>query len=241
MSHKLPAEEMSRDQRAADITPPASSTAVLVWDLPVRVAHWSFVILLPALWLTAEYGEMQVHFILGHIALSLLIFRIYWGVVGSSTARFATFVRGPRAILRYLRAGDTAAGHNPLGALSVIALLGLLGLQIGLGLFAQDSDAIHSGPLAGLVSFETSDAATEWHGDIFNILVGLVALHIAAIAFYLLGKKDNLLTPMITGRKRVETLKRSHHPDMGSAVNVLVGAAISAALTVWIGAGFAVS
>ncbi|MCX8475947.1 MAG: cytochrome b/b6 domain-containing protein [Sphingomonas sp.] len=207
---------------------------VKLWDLPVRLVHWGFALLLPAMWATAEFGQMPVHRVLGYVALGLLLFRLYWGVAGSSTARFASFVRGPGAVIRYLRAGVPVVGHNPLGALSVIALLGLLGLQIGLGLFAQDSDGLFAGPLAALVGYETSDAATEWHETVFNILLGFVVLHIAAVLFYLVVRRDNLVRPMVTGRKRMAV---SELPEMGSLARALIGVAGSGTITLWIAAG----
>ncbi len=219
---------------AATPGPPAQ-IAVRLWDLPVRIVHWSLVLLIPALWGSAEFGRMDVHRALGYAALSLLLFRLYWGVAGSAPARFASFVRGPMAILAYLRGGVAAIGHNPLGALSVIALLGLLGLQIGLGLFAQDTDGLFTGPLADLVSYETSDAAGEWHEVMFNVLLAVIALHVGAVLFYLFVKRDNLIGPMVTGRKRVAADVVA--PQMGSWISLLAGIAISMALTAWIANG----
>lgn len=207
---------------------------VVIWDLPVRIVHWGFALLLPAMWLTAENGAMSLHRILGYIALGLLIFRLYWGVVGSSTARFANFVRGPSAILNYLRSGPKVIGHNPLGALSVVALLGLLALQITLGLFSQDSDALFSGPLSHLVGYDLSDSATELHSALFNLLVLFVALHLIAIAFYAFVRRDNLVRPMITGRKAIGSALA---PTMASAGHALIGVAISAMLTIWVAFG----
>ncbi len=219
---------------AEEPAPPPPAPTVRVWDLPVRIVHWGFVLLIPAMWATAETGRMELHRTLGFVALGMLIFRLYWGFAGSGTARFASFVRGPGAILAYLRGGAKVIGHNPLGALSVVALLGLLSLQIGLGLFAQDSDGLFAGPLAGLVDFETSDAATEWHEALFNILVGLIGLHIAAVLFYLFVRRDNLVGPMVTGRMRIDT-EVSIAP--GSRIAALIGVVLSAALTLWIAAG----
>ncbi|MES1262768.1 MAG: cytochrome b/b6 domain-containing protein, partial [Peristeroidobacter soli] len=142
--------------------PVASGTRV--WDLPTRLTHWLFVIGLGVSWWTAETGRLEWHRWSGYALLALVSFRLYWGFVGSSTARFRNFVRGPRAIAAYLRDGNgTSIGHNPLGALSVLALLGLLLAQIVLGLFAVDVDGIESGPLSLYVSFETGRACAEWH------------------------------------------------------------------------------
>ncbi|HEX7929290.1 MAG TPA: cytochrome b/b6 domain-containing protein, partial [Sphingomicrobium sp.] len=113
-----------------------------IWDLPVRLFHWVLVGLIAFAWWSAEYHYDDLHIWSGIAVLTLLIFRILWGFFGSSTARFANFVRGPRAVFGYLRGDWRGVGHNPLGALSVVALLGLVSLQVGLGLFASDEDGL---------------------------------------------------------------------------------------------------
>ncbi|MCP3729852.1 cytochrome b/b6 domain-containing protein [Sphingomonas sp. MG17] len=218
---------------AAEAPPP--EIEIRLWDWPVRLVHWAFVLLIPAMWASAEFGQLGVHRILGYVLLGLLIFRLYWGVAGSATARFTSFVRGPAAIAGYLRSGAASIGHNPLGAVSVIALLGLLGLQIGLGLFAQDTDGQFAGPLADLVSFETSDAATEWHETMFNVLLALIGLHLAAILFYVFVRRDNLVRPMVTGRKRVAAA--TEQPATAPATRALIGIVLSAIVTIWIALG----
>src|SRR5262249_26038896 len=150
---------------------PESRTRVRVWDLPVRLGHWSMVVLVALSWWTAKSGRMQWHRWSGYLLLGVVLFRLWWGFFGSSTARFACFVRGPRAILAYLRGTARASpGHNPVGALNVVALLGLLGVQIVLGLFAVDVDGIESGPLSEYVSFDAGRAAAHWHDTVFNVL-----------------------------------------------------------------------
>ena len=181
-----------------------SGRPVRIWDLPTRVFHWALVLLIPALWWTGEEHLHDLHFLLGEVTLGLLLFRLFWGLFGSSTARFAGFVRGPRAILAYLR-GDRPAGigHNPLGALSVLALLFLLANVVGLGLFATDEDGLDPAPLAHLVSYDSARILTERHEQVFWILVGFIVLHLAAILYYLLAKRDNLVAPMVTGRREM--------------------------------------
>lgn len=123
-------------------------------------------------------------------------------MIGSSTARFSSFVRGPRAILSYLRGrSGFVLGHNPLGALSVIALLAMVALEVALGLFASDEDGFFSGPLATFVSEDTAETLTDLHVDLFDYLLVLIGLHVAAILFYLLVKRDNLIGPMMSGRR----------------------------------------
>lgn len=210
---------------------------VVVWDIPVRLVHWSFVALLPALWWTAETRQMDLHFTLGLTMLGLVVFRLVWGIVGSTTARFSRFVAGPGAIVRYLKAPENTpvVGHNPLGALSVVALLALLGLQVSLGLFAQDTDAVDSGPLNHLVSWDTATAASEAHGIVFNLLAALIVLHIAAIVFYRIVRKNDLVTPMISGRRIFAT--RVSQPALGSWAKAAGVAAIAVAIAVWISFG----
>ena len=179
---------------------------VKLWDWPVRAVHWSFVLLMPALWWTWKSNQMFLHERLGYLALALVVFRLFWGLFGSSTARFSGFIKGPRAVAAYLgkllkKGGEPVVGHNPLGGLSVIALLGLMIAEVVIGLFTQDTDGIESGPLTRYVSYEFADGARHWHGLIFNVLLGFIALHLFAIAFYLVVKRENLIGPMLTGRR----------------------------------------
>ncbi len=206
----------------------------------MRIVHWSFVALLPALWWTAETRQMDLHFTLGLTMLGLVVFRLVWGVFGSSTARFTQFVKGPGAVLRYLKTPDDAPhiGHNPLGALSVVALLALLGLQVGLGLFAQDTDAVSSGPLNHLVpSWETARAISTAHGIVFNVLLAMIVVHLAAIAFYRFVRKNDLVTPMISGRLTVAA--GTAQPKLGSWIKAAGVAIIAATLAIWISYGMA--
>lgn len=176
-----------------------------VWDLPIRVFHWTLVGLVIASFVTAEIGgnAMQYHVFSGCAILVLLLFRLVWGIIGSRTARFATFVRGPKAVWRYARdlmgpEPPAHVGHNPMGGWSIVAMLLALLLQVITGLFATD-DIATQGPLYPLVSDRTSHWLTGIH--LFNqgVIVALVCLHLAAVLFYLLVKRDNLIRPMITG------------------------------------------
>jgi cytochrome b len=181
------------------------STAIRIWDWPVRLTHWLFVGCIVVSWWTAEQREMQWHTYSGYTLLGLLIFRIYWGFAGSSSARFSHFLRGPRGVIAYLRESREAhrdAGHNPLGGWSVAAMLALMLMQVSIGLFVSDVDGLESGPLSHLVSFDTSRTLAEIHELVFNVILALVGLHIAAILFYLLVKRDNLIIGMLTGQRR---------------------------------------
>lgn len=172
-----------------------------VWDLPTRLFHWLLVLLFAFSWWSAENREMQWHYLSGLTLLGLLAFRIVWGVVGASTARFTSLFASPARVARYVRGSDAPApGHNPIGGYSVIAMLVALCIQVGTGLFATDVDGLESGPLSFLVTFEQGRAAAQIHELSFNILVALIALHVLAVAFYLVVRKRNLIGPMLTGR-----------------------------------------
>jgi cytochrome b len=174
---------------------------VRVWDVFTRITHWLIVLLFCFSWGSAEYHHMDYHRYSGYALLGLLLFRVFWGFFGSSTARFAQFVKGPKAVWTYLRSREphSEPGHNPLGALSVVALLLLLTTQVVLGLFAVDVDGIESGPLSNLVSFETGRACAKVHHLLFNFLLAFAALHIAAILYYAFAKRRDLVRPMLTG------------------------------------------
>jgi len=175
-----------------------SRGAQRVWDLPTRVFHWLLAALIPFSWWSVKNHHTDWHIWSGIAILTALIFRLLWGLFGSSTARFAGFIHGPSAIRDDLRGRWVGIGHSPLGALSVVALLGAVSIQVGLGLISQDEDGIYMGPLARLVSSDTSDNARDIHALWFNVVLGLIVLHVAAIVFYRLrGRK--LTKPMITG------------------------------------------
>jgi len=207
---------------------------VPIWDLPVRLVHWTLAGLIAFSWWSAEYHYDDLHIWSGLAVLTLLIFRLLWGVVGSSTARFATFVRGPRAVLAYLRGGWRGIGHNPLGALSVLALLGLVAVQTGLGLIASDEDGLMEGPLAGLVSLDASGSARDLHEDLFNVLLAFIALHVAAIIYYKFRGRG-LLKPMITGQGEAEAGVRPMRK--GKPWVAILCLAVALAVTRWIIAG----
>jgi cytochrome b len=205
-----------------------------VWDLPVRLVHWLLAGLIAFSWWSVHHHHTNWHIWSGCAILTLLIFRLLWGFVGSSTARFANFVRGPRAIRDYFGGRWTGVGHNPLGALSVIALLGAVAIQVGLGLIAQDEDGIYTGPLFRLVSSDTSDKARDIHELWFNVILGLIALHVIAIIFYRIRGK-HLTKPMITGRAALEPGTAPMRPRKWWVA--LICLAVGIGITRWIIAG----
>lgn len=176
---------------------------IKVWDAPTRLFHWSLVLLFAGMWFTGEQGGDWLHYHVwcGEAIAALLLFRLIWGVIGSETARFRQFVKGPAAIRRYLRGGEAEQpGHNPLGGLMVVALLLVLLVQVSSGLFSSDVDSYtFDGPLAKLISSGLSEAVTGFHKLFFNVILLLVAMHVAAIIAYRVLKKQNLVRPMLTG------------------------------------------
>ena len=205
-----------------------------VWDLPTRLFHWTLVVLVALAWWSAENDRLELHLYVGYGVLSLLLFRVGWGLFGSSTARFSAFVRGPAAVARYIRDRFQwpVAGHAPLGALSVLALLAMLLVVVGTGLIASDEDGLFSGPLAYLVSLSASETATELHEKLFDLLVVLIGLHVAAILLYRLALGRNLLGPMITGKAELAPGVEPLRPGRWWAALLCLVAAI--AITRWI-------
>lgn len=183
---------------------------VRVWDLPTRLFHWLLAVCVAGALVTQYLGgaAMAWHFKFGYGALALVIFRLIWGLIGSRYARFSSFVRSPGAIAAYLRQGGGTAkhqlGHNPLGALSVLAMLLLVLLQAGTGLFSNDEISAE-GPLAKLVDEGLSGRISEFHANISGTAIYvLIGLHIAAIVYYRVRKKQNLVKPMISGDQVVD-------------------------------------
>ena len=218
-------------------SPPPPALNQPVWDLPIRLFHWLLAALIGFSWWSVENDQTDWHIWSGVAILTLLIFRLLWGLFGSSTARFANFVRGPGIVRDYLRDNSSwrFAGHSPLGALSVLALLGATAIQVGLGLISVDEDGLNEGPLAQQVSLEVSEAARDLHEDFFNVLLALIVLHVAAIVFYrlLLGRK--LTAPMFSGRAELEPDIEPMRPGRGwvAVLCLLVALAVSR----WIVAG----
>lgn len=181
-----------------------NGAVIRVWDLPTRLFHWLLVLLMVGAVVTVKIGgnAMEWHGRFGHMIFGLVVFRLVWGFVGSTTARFLHFVRGPGAIRDYFAGRWKGIGHNPLGALSVLALIGLTAFQAGTGLFAND-DIAFRGPLAPLVSGDLSNTLTGLHRQTEWFLYGIVALHVAAVVFYTRVRGQDLVRPMIVGHRQV--------------------------------------
>lgn len=202
---------------------------IKTWDIPLRVFHWSLIALFATAIITVKIGgnALEWHVLSGLALLALLIFRILWGFAGGTYAKFSNFIRGPRAILGYVKGkGDKTIGHNPLGGWSVVAMLALLLAQVITGLFAND-DIFTEGPLYSLVDKDTSDYLTYLHTVNQYVLYGLIGLHVAAIIYYRLFKRENLVSAMITGRKQVPASIPDAHASQGG--HVILGLVLLAA------------
>lgn len=170
-----------------------------IWDLPTRLFHWLLVVTMTGSVVSIQFDEIEWHVRFAFATCTLLIFRLIWGFVGSETARFASFVRGPGAVMAYLRGTWTGAGHNPLGALSVLALLGVAAAQIATGVFVSNEDLFFDAPWASWIGSAGSRAMNARHELLESLLYIVVALHLGAIIFYRVAKRQNLVGPMITG------------------------------------------
>jgi cytochrome b len=180
-----------------------------VWDAFVRVFHWSLVLLFTVSVISGKVGgnAIQWHMWSGYAILALVTFRIIWGFVGGEYARYVSFLTGPVRAMKFAKGllGKThehVIGHNPVGGWMVVVLLVLLATQAGLGLFSNDEIAT-TGPLARYVSDETSITLMGRHRTIGNILLALVGIHIAAVLFHLVVKKENLIRAMFHGNKEL--------------------------------------
>ncbi|PYF09747.1 cytochrome b [Rhodobacter viridis] len=192
-----------------DMTDSPATSRPMIWDPLVRVFHWALFLCVVSAWLLGEFGPdiMTLHFWIGYAVGGLLLIRLLWGFVGTRTARFANFVTGPGAVLRYAmtlpaRKPSHTPGHNPLGGWSVVAMIGVLGLQVVTGLFSASVDDFVFGPFSDLVSEDVNKLMLDLHKSLAPVILALVALHVGAIWFYKIWKREDLVTPMITGRRR---------------------------------------
>lgn len=213
-------------------------TKVRVWDLPTRLFHWGLVIGVSGLAISGTVGgnAMVWHFRFGYTVLTLLLFRVVWGLVGGRWSRFGAFVYAPQSLINYLKGKgrpEHSVGHSPVGALSVFAILAILVLQVSSGLVSDDEIAF-AGPLTAFVSNATVSLATNYHTNIGKwILLGLVVLHIVAIAFYLL-RKQNLVHAMVHGDKELVRPAPASRDDLASRTAALLVFMLCAGLSYWI-------
>jgi cytochrome b len=208
-----PAERGARPVAPAIAAETDDAGRRLVWDLPLRAFHWLFAASILASWGTAKLGFdwMPWHIRLGKWMMGLIIFRIVWGLIGPRHARFASFLKGPGAVLRYAKGltghgeGVASVGHNPLGGLMVIIMLLLVVFQVSTGLFATD-DIAYTGPFNPTVSGSTASLLTHLHSFNFNLIWAAIALHVGAITYYAFVKRQNLVPAMLHGFKPAEAV-----------------------------------
>jgi len=193
------ASAQTPEQRPADVQ---GTRRIRLWDLPLRLFHWSLLAAVTTAIVSGKIGGdlMGIHAKAGLAIVGLVVFRLVWGLVGSTHSRFSHFMPTPRSVFAYLQGRWKGVGHNPLGALSVFGLLGVLAVQAGFGLFTND-DIAFLGPLASLVSESWQQKLTGYHHQLANVLFVLIGLHVLAIGYYGHAKKDNLVKPMVTGWK----------------------------------------
>jgi len=214
------------------------ASKVRVWDLPTRLFHWALVGCVIGLAITA-YSEtgLDWHARLGYTALALLLFRVVWGFIGGRWSRFASFLYAPSSVLAYLRGRshpDHLVGHNPLGAGSVLAMLAILLAQVGTGLVSDDESSFQ-GPLNRFVSSSKALAATWYHKQVGQwLLLGLVLLHVAAVLFYVLRKRQGLVRAMIAGDKQVAAPVQPSRDDAASRAVALGVFALCAGFVWWL-------
>jgi cytochrome b len=184
---------------------------ISVWDIPVRLFHWSLATSILLQFITAQIGgnAMEWHRRIGYFVIGLILFRVVWGFVGSYHARFKNFVRAPAVVIAYAKSlfkkdSPHYVGHNPMGALSVLAVMVAVGFQTVTGLFSND-DIMLEGPYASMVSKAFSDQMTSLHKLNSNVILVLIGLHLSAIVFYAVFKKEQLIEAMLTGKKELDT------------------------------------
>ena len=207
-----------------------------VWDLPTRLFHWSLVVLVATSYVSIHEGWIQIHLIAGYVMLGMIVFRLIWGVVGSETARFARFLKSPLAALAHLarmyrREEDREVGHNAAAGWMVIAMLLCLAVQVGSGLCANTDDSFFvNGPLAVYVGSDWSNQLSRLHAYNFDVLLVLIGVHLLAVVAYAVLKRQDLVRPMVTGKKRLPGATRQ--PRMASPLRAILVIAVAAVVAV---------
>jgi len=217
---------------------------VMAWDAGVRVFHWLLVILVVNAWVTAEWGDMEMrwHKWNGYAIFFILVFRLTWGFLGGHTARFINFIYGPAKIFAYargLRARKPSKylGHNPLGALMVLLMLVVLLGQVASGLFSSDGLFAY-GPLSGFVRESTAENFALIHELGFYLVLLLVFLHVGAILIYLFVLHENLVKPMLTGKKNYQDYLDAAQPTKVMVLRLFLCVLVSAFIVLFVVSGF---
>jgi cytochrome b len=212
---------------------------IKVWDLPLRLFHWLLLVAVVTAYVAVKTDNIEIHAKAGYCILALLIFRIVWGFIGGTHSRFLNFIKGPGSILDYLRRPHDAGrvGHNPLGALSVLGLLGVLLVQAITGLFNHSDDFFFDGPLYKFISTEVFGKIADVHDAMEYVILALIGLHIVAILFYRFVKQDHLVKPMITGNKEIPADSSTPDAQGGSVWLGLIALAIGLGVIWYLTAG----
>lgn len=214
----------------------------LIWDLPTRLFHWCLVLAIFYSWLSIEVLEnMQHHFYSGYVVLTLLLFRLVWGVVGSEYSRFKSFIFSPSVLISYIKnmlskSSKRYLGHNPLGGISVIVMICTLLAQSILGLFS--SDDYFFGPLSGLISSELLARLSELHSLNSNVVFAVIGLHVLAILYYKIVKREPLTSAMLSGNKEVNEVDAATEPKVASRLLALAVIILCAALVYYLATAF---
>ena len=213
----------------------------LVWDLPLRIFHWLLVLCVCGSYATAKAGFnwTKFHFWIGYVTLGLVAFRIIWGFVGPRHARFGNFLAGPSRVVTYLgtlfkRDSPPTMGHNPLGGLVVVVMLLMLGAQATTGLFLIDNTEVWTAPYYPTVSGETASALGRFHHLNFDVLFWVICLHVLAIIYYTVFKRQSLVVPMITGRKSAHLVPAQQAIESSQLLKAVILAALCAAAVYWL-------
>ncbi len=223
---------MARPARRPTGPPPQRIPMLMmrVWDAPTRLFHWAIVILIATSYVSVKNEWVQIHYFAGYTMLTLLLFRLVWGFVGSETSRFRKFLRSPVEAARHLaefpkRAPDREIGHNAAGGWMVIVILLALALQVGTGLFAGDPIE-GGGPFVDRISGPLQKQLTRIHVFNFNVILGLIILHVLAVLAYAAVKRHDLVRPMVTGKKRLPA--NSRQPRFASPLLAILIVVIAA-------------
>ncbi len=212
----------------------------LVWDLPLRLFHWLFAVFVFAAWYTAEQKSelIELHMLLGYFLLGLVIFRILWGFVGTRHSRFSSFFPTPSRLVNYFKSFASEqpiqyTGHNPAGSLMVLLMIILILMQSVSGLYMSD-DVFSSGPYQGSMGDEFDQAMKFIHYNVFDVMIGAIALHIAVVFYYRIKKKRDLITPMVTGKKPVHNIDNDDAITSSRILLAVIIALLVAAFVYWL-------
>jgi len=212
----------------------------LVWDIPVRLFHWLLVATIIGAWYTSDQDNdlIDYHLLCGYVALGLILFRILWGFLGTTHAKFSQFITTPRETLTYFNnftkpQSPSYPGHNPLGGLMVVFMLVMILLQAISGLFMND-DIFTNGPYYGTINENIEALLIFFHRNSFNFLLGAIALHVLAISYYKMVKKKSLVLPMITGKKSSEDIKKEDSIEHSKLIIAIMITLAVAAFVYWL-------